>query len=294
MSKPLKIACYGEILWDVFPDKKRLGGAPLNVALRLHSFGAEVAMISAVGKDALGDEALAEITATQLETTWIQKVAKPTGQVQVTLDKKGSPSYEITANAAWDAIAFSKENSKAVQEANALVVGSLAFRNSVNQETIEQLIVQSSYTVFDLNLRAPHYDLEVVAALMEASDMIKLNDEELELIVIAMGIKGETLADELKLLSAMTETPTICVTLGAEGAMLLHKEVIYEQVGFPATVIDTVGAGDSFLATLIYGLLTEETPEDALEVACAVGSLVAGKAGANAMVTPDEIDELLS
>lgn len=294
MSKPLKIACYGEILWDVFPDKKRLGGAPLNVALRLHSFGAEVAMISAVGKDALGDEALAEITATQLETTWIQKVAKPTGQVQVTLDKKGSPSYEITANAAWDAIAFSKENSKAVQEANALVVGSLAFRNSVNQETIEQLIVQSRYTVFDLNLRAPHYDLEVVAALMEASDMIKLNDEELELIVIAMGIKGETLADELKLLSAMTETPTICVTLGAEGAMLLHKEVIYEQVGFPATVIDTVGAGDSFLATLIYGLLTEETPEDALEVACAVGSLVAGKAGANAMVTPDEIDELLS
>lgn len=294
MSKPLKIACYGEILWDVFPDKKRLGGAPLNVALRLHSFGAEVAMISAVGKDALGDEALAEITATQLETTWIQKVAKPTGQVQVTLDKKGSPSYEITANAAWDAIAFSKENSKAVQEANALVVGSLAFRNSVNQETIEQLIVQSSYTVFDLNLRAPHYDLEVVAALMEASDMIKLNDEELELIVIAMGIKGETLADELKLLSAMTETPTICVTLGAEGAMLLHKEVIYEQVGFPATVIDTVGAGDSFLATLIYGLLTEETPEDALEVACAVGSLVAGKAGANALVTPDEIDELLS
>ena len=294
MSKPLKIACYGEILWDVFPDKKRLGGAPLNVALRLHAFGAEVAMISSVGKDALGDEALVEITTTQLPTSLIQKVSKSTGQVQVTLDKKGNPSYEITANVAWDAIAYSEENSKAVQEANALVIGSLAFRESANQETIEQLIEQSSYTVFDLNLRAPHYDLEVVAALMEASHMIKLNDEELELIVMAMGIEGETLADELKLLSAMTQTPTICVTLGAEGAMLLHKEVIYEQIGFPAQVVDTVGAGDSFLATLIYGLLTNETPEDALEVACAVGSLVAGKAGANAQVTPEEIDALLS
>ena len=135
MSKPLKIACYGEILWDVFPDKKRLGGAPLNVALRLHAFGAEVAMISAVGKDALGDEALVEITTTQLPTSLIQKVSKSTGQVQVTLDKKGNPSYEITANVAWDAIAYSEENSKAVQEANALVIGSLAFRESANQKS---------------------------------------------------------------------------------------------------------------------------------------------------------------
>lgn len=293
MSKQPKIACYGEILWDVFPDQKRLGGAPLNVAVRLHSFGAAVTIISAVGKDALGEEALSEIDATTLDTSFIQKVAKPTGQVTVTLDAKGSASYDIEANAAWDEIKATEAALTAVQEADALVIGSLAFRGSINLQAIEAFIEKSSFTVFDLNLRPPHYDLEIVVGLMDAADMIKLNDEELELVVIAMGIEGETLADELKQLSAITETPTICVTMGSEGAILYHKGGVHEQIGFPAKVVDTVGAGDSFLATLIYGLLTNETPEDALEVACAVGSIVASKAGANAPVTPDEIAAVL-
>lgn len=293
MSKPPKIACLGEILWDVFPDKKRLGGAPLNVALRLNTYGAEVAMVSALGKDTIGDEALLEIASFQLDTKYIQRNAMPTGQVTVVLDKKGSASYTIEENVAWDEIQETPENLKIVDEADALVIGSLAFRESANLKTVASFIEKSSFTVFDLNLRAPHYDLEIVVGLMEAADMIKLNDEELELIVMAMSIEGETLADELKLLSAMTETPTICVTLGAEGAMMYHKGGIFEQVGFTAKVVDTVGAGDSFLATLIYGLLTKETPEDALEVACAVGSIVASKAGANPIVHPDEIDDLL-
>lgn len=314
-DKKLKIASYGEILWDVFPDGKRLGGAPLNVALRLHSFGAEVAMISALGNDALGKEALSAIKTLGLDTSYLQRNDKATGQVAVTLDDKGSPSYDIVPDVAWDAIAWSEKNVAAVTEADALVIGSLAFRESVtllnmakegddlnnerakppiNLEAIEVLIERSKFTVFDLNLRAPHYDLEVVVGLMEAADMIKLNDEELELIVLAMGIEGETLADELKMLSAETETATICVTLGSEGAMLFHKGGIHTQVGFPAKVVDTVGAGDSFLATLIFGLLSGETPDDALEVACAVGSLVASKAGANPVVSTDEIDQLLA
>lgn len=289
MSKQPTIACFGEILWDVFPDQKRLGGAPLNVALRLNAFGAEVAMISAIGKDALGDEALVEIDSFKLDTKHIQRNSKPTGQVTVTLDKKGSASYTITENVAWDTIALTKENTAAVEKADALVIGSLAFRESGNLTTLETFISVSSFVVFDLNLRAPFYDLDGVVGIMEVANMIKLNDEELELVVLALGIEGDTLAEELKLLSAMTETPTICVTLGAEGAMLFHKGGIHEQVGFPSKVMDTVGAGDSFLATLIYGLLTNETPEDALEVACAVGSIVASKAGANCVVSPEEI-----
>lgn len=308
-NNPLKIASYGEILWDVFPDQKRLGGAPLNVALRLHSFGVDVSMISSLGNDALGKEALAMLKDLGLKTTHIQRNDKPTGQVQVILDKKGSASYEIAENAAWDAIAWTEENTAVVTEADALIIGSLAFRESVsldmlteeelevkppiNLEAIEVLIERSKFTVFDLNLRAPHYDLEIVVGLMEAANMIKLNDEELELIVMALGIEAETLEDELKMLSAMTETPTVCVTLGKEGAMLFHKGGIHTQIGFPTKVIDTVGAGDSFLATLVYGLLSGETAEDALEVACAMGSLVAGKAGANAIVTNEEIDKLL-
>jgi fructokinase len=309
-NTPLKIASYGEILWDVFPDEKRLGGAPLNVALRLHSFGVDVSMISSLGNDALGKEALGLIKEKGLNTALIQRNDKPTGQVKVILDKAGSASYEIAQDTAWDAIAWNEKNAEAVTAADALIIGSLAFRESgnildaldedstmaetaVNLEAIEVLAERSKFTVFDLNLRAPHYDLEIVASLMEAADMIKLNDEELELIVMAMGIEGDTLEDELKMLSAMTETPTVCVTLGSEGAMLYHKGGIHTQVGFPAKVVDTVGAGDSFLATLIFGLLSGETAEDALEVACAVGSLVAGKAGANPVVTNYEINDLL-
>ncbi|WP_405211121.1 carbohydrate kinase [Dokdonia sp. Asnod2-E02] len=310
-NTPLKIASYGEILWDVFPDEKRLGGAPLNVALRLHSFGVDVSMISSLGNDALGKEALALIKEKGLDTALIQRNDKATGQVKVTLDKARSASYEIAQDTAWDAIAWNEKNAEAVTAADALIIGSLAFRESgnildaldedstmaetaVNLEAIEVLAERSKFTVFDLNLRAPHYDLEIVAGLMEAADMIKLNDEELELIVMAMGIEGDTLEDELKMLSAMTETPTVCVTLGSEGAMLYHKGGIHTQVGFPAKVVDTVGAGDSFLATLVFGLLSGETAEDALEVACAVGSLVAGKPGANPVVTNDEINNLLS
>ena len=309
-NNPLKVACYGEILWDVFSDKKHLGGAPLNAALRLHSFGVDVSMISTVGNDALGKEALAEIKELGLKTKFIQRNDKPTGQVTVTLDSKKAASYEIGDNAAWDEIAWNEDNVEAVTNADALIIGSLVFRESVNfdamlldveeeitppvnLEAIEVLIERSKFTVFDLNLRAPHYDLEVVVGLMEAADMIKLNDEELELVVLAMGIEAETLEDELKMLSAMTETPTVCVTLGAEGAMVLHKGGIHTQVGFKTKVIDTVGAGDSFLATLVFGLLSGETADDALEVACAMGSLVAGKAGANPIVHNDEVNDLL-
>lgn len=309
-DKPLKIASYGEIVWDIFPDQKKIGGAPLNVALRLHSFGVETTMISAVGNDTLGKESLTEIKTRGLDTTHIQRNDKPTGQVTVTLDQKGAATYGINKDTAWDHIAWTEKNVQAVTEADAFIIGSLAFRTEAplpldlenietedtvptNIEAIEVLLQRSKYTVFDLNLRAPHYDMEIVVGLMEASQLIKLNDEELELIVMAMGIEGENLAEELTMLSAMTETPTICVTLGADGAMLFHKGGIHTQVGFPSKVVDTVGAGDSFLAGLVFGLLSGETPEDALEVACALGSIVASKAGANPVVTTSEIDNLL-
>ncbi|TVZ52897.1 PfkB family carbohydrate kinase [Dokdonia sp. Hel_I_53] len=310
-EKILNIAAYGEIVWDQYPEKKHLGGAPFNVACRLHSFGAKVQMISALGNDTLGKEALEEIKSLGLDTSYIQRNDKPTGHVEVALNKKGAVTYTIPQPAAWDRIPWTEKNVQAVTEADALVIGSLAFRSGIdvpldmdhldvkyapvpeNIEAIEVLIARSKFTVFDVNLRAPYYDIEIIVGLMEASDMIKLNDEELELVVLAMGIEGETLADELKMLSAMTETPTICVTLGADGAMLYHKGGIHTQEGFSVEAIDTIGAGDSFLAALLFGLLSGETPDDALEVACAIGSIVASKEGANPEVKISEIDNTL-
>lgn len=293
MSKILHIASYGEVLWDIFPDKKRLGGAPLNVALRLHSFGAKTTMISAIGNDALGAETLEELKATGLDISHIQKNKYPTGQVAVSLNSQGSATYDIKEDAAWDHIEATPEAIEEIKKADAFVFGSLALREDYNQEQFEALVSEAKYTVFDLNLRHPHYDIDIVGSLMEIADCIKLNDEELELIVILLGIEGDSLEEELKAIAKATETDTICVTLGSDGAMLFHKGNIYTQVGFPTKVVDTVGAGDSFLAGLIFGLLSEQSPEDTLEVAAALGSLVAGKAGANATVTNDEIDDLL-
>lgn len=293
MNKTIKIACFGEVLWDVFPDTKRLGGAPLNVAYRLHSFGAEVSMISAIGEDPLGTETKAALETLGMDLTNIQTNNLPTGQVTVTLDAGGSPSYKINEQAAWDAIKATKEAKASVKAADALIFGSLAFRESANQLEFEQLLEASSYNVFDLNLRSPHYELDAVIALMEVAHFIKMNDEELELITTLMDLSADDLAGELKEIAKASNTETVCVTLGAEGAMLLHKDKIYTQVGFPTTVADSVGAGDSFLAGLVFGLLSNETPEDSLEIACALGSLVASKHGATAAVSNEEIDDLI-
>lgn len=293
MSKTPHIVCYGEILWDVFPDGKKLGGAPLNVALRLHSFGANTSIISTLGKDTLGKTTLETLKEKDFPTTHIQQSKRPTGQVTVTLDSTGSARYDIQKDAAWDHIAATPEAIEEVKKADAFVFGSLALRDTYNQAQFEALVTAANYTVFDLNLRDPHYDLDVVLPLMEIANCIKLNDEELELIVTLLDLEKETLEEELKAVAKATNTDTVCVTLGPDGAMLYHHKKIYTQVGFPTKVVDTVGAGDSFLAALIFGLISEQTPEDSLEVAAAMGSLVAGKAGANPVVTNDEIDELL-
>lgn len=293
MSKTPHIICYGEILWDLFPEGKQLGGAPLNVALRLHSFGAKTTIISAIGKDDLGETTLSALKEKDFPDTYIQQSKQPTGQVTVTLDSTGSAQYDIQKDVAWDYIKATPEAIEEVKKADAFIFGSLALREMYNQEQFEALVTEASYTVFDLNLRDPYYDLDVVLSLMDIANCIKLNDEELELIVTILDLEKETLEEELKAVAKTTNTDTICVTLGPDGAMLLHNKKIYTQVGFPTKVVDTVGAGDSFLAGLIFGLLTEQTPEDSLEVAAAIGSLVAGKAGANAIVTNDEIDDLL-
>lgn len=289
-----KICCYGELLWDVYaPDQKRLGGAPYNVANRLHSYGAQTQLITAIGKDDLGQQALEIVKADGLSNTLIQENSKPTGTVDVHLDSSKKASYTINTNVAWDYIEATPTAIEAVTTADAFVYGSLALRQTHNQQSFETLIDKASYKVFDVNLREPHYDLTVVIALMEIADFIKLNDEELELITTLLDITKDTLEEEIRALATLTQSQTICVTLGADGAMLFHKGKIYTQKAFPIEVVDTVGAGDSFLATLLFGLLSKETPEDSLALGCCIGALVASKAGANPSLSQEEINEMM-
>lgn len=288
------VACFGEILWDVFPDKQLLGGAPLNVAMRLRSLGADVYMISSVGADELGSSALDLISAHGLSTSLIPISNElRTGKVMVHLEH-GGPSYKIEENVAWDHIPVSLKTEGAVRSADALIFGSLALRSTSNYEGLSSLLRICKYSVFDLNLRTPYYTATQIVALMQLAHFVKMNDEELEFVCASLSIEFDDMESQLTALSGITNTDTICVTLGSKGAILLHQGAFYRHNGFSVNVSDTVGAGDSFLAGLVYELLCDTHPLKALTRACALGALVASKAGANCEVTISEITQLIS
>ena len=265
MSKSLDVVCFGEILWDMFPDGKTLGGAPLNVGLRLLSLKAKVNMISRLGTDALAEETLALLDKYGLPQEFIQEDDDlETGQVEVTLDKSGSATYIIKEPVAWDNIALTQANQNRVSEADVFIFGSLAARNASSKNTLKELLDVAKNAVFDVNFRAPHYDLNEVIDLMQLAQFVKMNEEELEELKQFLGITSQLMEDTLKAISARTNTPTICVTCGSAGAVLLQNEHLYTHPGYSTQVVDTVGAGDSFLAGLLYSLSKDNDPPKAL------------------------------
>lgn len=292
MNKTPRVYCYGEVLWDCFPDREILGGAPFNVAFRLNELGADVQVISAVGDDSRGQHALRGMSEFGL-TTGLVTLHKDleTGYVQVHLDQSGAATYTITEPVAWDRIPASIND---LQQSSILIFGSLALRQEFNKEQLQKLLGHCDFCVFDINLRPPHYEMDYLVSLLPQCDCLKLNEEELPMLLDRLNITTTGLEQQLIKLSEASGVSTICVTLGADGAALWHNEKLYNQPGFPAQVADTVGAGDSFLAGLVYKLFIENTrAEVALEFGCALGSLVASKAGATATVTLEEINDLL-
>jgi fructokinase len=287
-----KAVCYGEVLWDVFSTHKKIGGAPLNVALRLNSFGISTNIISSVGNDHNGRELLVYVKKNKLDISTIQMNDQyPTGCVNVILDKKGSASYEIAHPVAWDKIQLTNKSIEGVKASDAFIFGSLASRDEVSKNTLLKLLSHAKFKVFDVNLRAPYYTMDLLLDLMKKSEFIKCNDDELKEICTELNCSGQDMEDQIKFLSNETNTDKICVTKGKDGAILLHDNHLYYNESYPIKVVDTVGAGDSFLAGLISKLLVGENPNDALDYACAVGALVAGKNGANSKLMNSEISE---
>ena len=285
-----KITCFGEILWDVFPNHQKVGGAPLNVALRLNSFGHEVAMISGIGTDDLGKKLLKYMTDNGLYTTLIQITNDfNTGIVQVTLNDKGSASYSIDFPAAWDHIQLTEKSINAVKTSDAFVFGSLAARNEASKNTLLELLKHAHYKIFDLNLRPPHYTKETLIDLMNKADFIKFNDDELYEASSFLGSKYRSLEQNIRFISKKTNTQHICVTKGSHGAVLLYQDQFYYNSGYLVKVADTVGSGDSFLASLVSQLLNTNHPQEAIDFACAVGAMVAQHEGANPNLTLQDI-----
>ena len=289
------VVCFGEVLFDVFPDKKIIGGAPLNVALRLHALGIETFMVSRVGKDANGEAVQHHILDLGMSTTFIgtDKV-HATGTVEVTLNSKGNASYKIVENVAWDYIEGSDSIEIAVKNSAALIFGSLVCRNNCSQKSLLKLITLAPYTVFDLNLRPPFYSITTLIKLLKQVDFIKCNDEELMVLAEHYGVSSLSIKEQIKAIIKKTGAASCCVTLGSEGALLYHEHIFFKQKGFSVIVKDTVGSGDSFLATLIAGLLSDISPKKALERAAAMGALVAESEGGNPTITESLLTDFIS
>ncbi|MEM6784392.1 MAG: carbohydrate kinase [Bacteroidota bacterium] len=281
-SSDAPVLVIGEVLWDALPRGLFLGGAPFNVAAHLHTLGLDVRFVSRIGDDRLGREVRRRITQRGIGDGLLQiDPTYETGFVEVAVDGAGLPSYTIVQPVAWDHLAWTGSLAEAARVARMVVFGSLAQRNATTRNTLQHVLdtATAATVVFDINLRAPHEDAGVVEASLHRAQVVKLNDDELARLQDWYGLPGgqdaaaETLMDRFGL-------TTLCVTLGADGAILWHDGERHAHRGHPTTVVDTVGAGDSFLAMLLRGLLAGDDAPLALDRANRLGAFVAGQPGA--------------
>lgn len=290
----MKVTSFGEVLWDDFATGKVLGGAPLNVMVRLSNLGADTAIISRRGNDADGEELLKQVASKNVATDFIQiDEQQATSLVKVSLDSKGCASYDIVYPCAWDRIVANDAAIERVKQSDALVFGSLAIRDAVSREALLQLLPHARYKIFDINLRAPYYDFAQLVDLMKQADMLKLNDDELQEVAEFMGSKFHSVEQNIQFIAELTQNNRICVTLGTHGAVLFQDGKFYHNSGFRVKVGDTVGAGDSFLGGLIFKLLNNAEPKEAITFACALGALVAAEHGATPDIPMAKIEQFI-
>tara|TARA_B100000963_G_scaffold262879_1_gene231004 strand:- start:48 stop:932 length:885 start_codon:yes stop_codon:yes gene_type:complete len=289
-----RVISFGEILWDNLPSGKVPGGAPLNFAYRLNSFRNSISIVSTVGDDSLGKELIEFLKESNLHTEHIQvsKINK-TGEVNVSIDKNGIADYNILNHVAWDNILLNSKNKTLTKNSSIFVFGSLICRNITSRKTLKELLKIAPFKLFDINLRSPYYNMNLIEELMITSDLIKFNYEEIEEIYTIYNKKKGTLENMIETISEKTKTNNICVTMGEKGACYFTNNLFYYQDGFKINVIDTVGAGDSFLATLVEGILNKTKPQKMLKKACGVAALVASKKGATPIISMAEIDDLI-
>ena len=288
------IICFGEMLWDMLPTGKMPGGAPMNVAIHLKNFGYNTSIISRVGTDDLGNELMDFVKEKGLNTNFIQHgQTHLTGVVKVNMDDKNNVSYKIVKPVAWDYILLENDALEAVKKSDCFVFGSLSARSEQTFDTLKKLLNIAKFKVLDINLRTPYYDKETIEFLLNNTDLLKLNHLEIDEIS-QWFFKPGTVEENLKQLSEIFKIKTICVTLGEEGALLLHENKIYRSAGYEVDVVDTIGSGDSFLASFISNILKNTPVDIALNEACAMGALVATYHGASPKISKQEIQNLMN
>jgi len=282
----------GEILWDMLPAGKQLGGAPTNFAYFAKVLGAEAHVASRVGHDSLGREILSKLEKLGFSRKYIAvDRAHPTGVVKVQLDHDGKPSYEIKQNVAWDFVRFSPGLRSLARQTKAVCFGSLAQRSDVTRETIRKFITampDASLKVFDINLRQSFYNREIIHDLLKLSNILKLNDEELVIVADMLSIRGSE-AGVVKSLMHRYKLNVVAVTKGPKGAVLYCRGGTYPSEGRKALIVDTVGAGDAFTAAMVMGLINGVCMETIINMANRLAVYVCGRPGATPMPSREMI-----
>lgn len=290
-----KILCFGEVLWDMLPSGAKPGGALLNVAIHLKKQGESPILISKTGNDAEGIKLIQFITAAGLDHRFIQTDFElPTSKVLVHLDGNKNATYEICEPVAWDNIGMTREIEKEAAGAGLIIYGSLASRKETTRKTLLEIFEASeAVRLLDVNLRPPYDYPEWIEKLLYLSDFVKLNDFELATIASWNKMTGKT-SRLITWFSEFYQCPEVCVTRGENGAIFLSGTDIYEHPGFRVNAVDTVGAGDSFLASLVASLSNHTHPQVALEKACATGALVASRPGAVPDYSENDIKKIIN
>lgn len=289
------ILCFGEVLWDRLPSGAKAGGAPMNVALHINAIGLNATIASSVGNDVPGAELKKFLEDSGMSTSLVQTDEQlPTSEVLVHLDENNNATYEICEPVAWDDIRLTDSLMKKAKQAGLLIYGSLASRNPLTRETLMSLLDYDGVKLIDVNFRKPYDSQKVVETLLERTDIVKLNDDELEVFAEWYNLSNSDEYNLVKWFVTKYQVQLLCVTKGENGALLYCDGEFYEHPGFEVNAVDTVGAGDAFLAGLIASLLNKKEPAEALAFACATGAFVASKAGATPKYDMVEIEKILA
>lgn len=286
-EKPFKILSFGEILWDMLPEGKKLGGAPANFAFHCRELGADSRLLSRIGRDSLGNEILDSCREIGLPTELIEiDDTLPSGTVAVKFHPGGQPEYTIIEGVAWDEIDASKEALKWAAQVDAVAFGSLAARSPKNRQTLEKIIEavpKNSLRVLDINLRDPFTGSEIIDFAISHASILKLNDAELPRLLERYGIhegRENDIPERLGLIGKRFGFRFIILTCGAAGGWLWSGAELVHTPGLKVEIVDTIGAGDAFTAACTIGFLEGRPLEEIARKANSLGAFLCTRSGA--------------
>lgn len=275
------VFCFGEVLWDIFPDGARAGGAPFNVAYNLRKMGVDSRAISRVGNDDLGLSLGNKLKNWGFPQGYLQTDnVTPTGTVIAHIDEDNEAQYDIVSPAAWDFITNPQGLTEEVSRASAFVFGSLVTRYETSRNTLFSLVEAARFKIFDINLREPFCDFKVISELLHKADIVKMNKAEMKRVLDFMGTAYTTEHDAVRYIQDYFSVNEILISKGSKGALYYDGQEDYFAPAVPVTVKDTVGSGDAFLAGFISKRIHNAAPPEIMATATALGAFVTSQEGA--------------